>query len=91
MRIGVAVTGAGEDDLTFVVEAERLGADSVWVAEAWGHDNTGFSTDFHTVNEIHTWAGANTRIYLKTRDVQDELFMPAGFIPASELASLPRP
>jgi F420-dependent oxidoreductase-like protein len=22
----------------FVVEAERLGADSVWVAEAWGHD-----------------------------------------------------
>src|SRR3954465_11546036 len=38
MRIAVAVSGVGEDDLTFAVEAERLGADSVWVAEAWGYD-----------------------------------------------------
>jgi F420-dependent oxidoreductase-like protein len=38
MRIGVAVSGVGADDLTVVTEAERLGADSVWVAEAWGHD-----------------------------------------------------
>jgi F420-dependent oxidoreductase-like protein len=38
MRIGVSVNGAGEDELTFVAEAERLGADSVWVAEAWGYD-----------------------------------------------------
>jgi F420-dependent oxidoreductase-like protein len=38
MRISVAVSGAGEDDLTFVTEAERLGVDSVWVAEAWGYD-----------------------------------------------------
>jgi F420-dependent oxidoreductase-like protein len=38
MRIGVSVSGAGEDELTFVAEAERLGADSVWVAEAWGYD-----------------------------------------------------
>ena len=36
MRIAVAVSGVSDDDLTFVVEAERLGADSVWVAEAWG-------------------------------------------------------
>src|SRR3954467_13631592 len=38
MRIGVSVSGAGDDELTFVEEAERLGADSVWVAEAWGYD-----------------------------------------------------
>src|SRR3954465_8956230 len=38
MRIAVAVSGVGEDDLTFAVEAERLGADSIWVAEAWGYD-----------------------------------------------------
>ena len=38
MRIAVAVNGLGDDDLAFVVEAERLGADSVWVAEAWGYD-----------------------------------------------------
>lgn len=37
MRIAVASTG-GVDDVDFVVGAERLGADSVWVAEAWGGD-----------------------------------------------------
>jgi F420-dependent oxidoreductase-like protein len=38
MRIGVALSGLTGEDLTFAVEAERLGADSVWVAEAWGYD-----------------------------------------------------
>jgi alkanesulfonate monooxygenase SsuD/methylene tetrahydromethanopterin reductase-like flavin-dependent oxidoreductase (luciferase family) len=38
MRIAVASSGVGEDDVAFVEEAERLGADSVWLAEAWGHD-----------------------------------------------------
>ena len=38
MRIAVAAGGVSDEDLGFVVEAERLGADSVWVAEAWGHD-----------------------------------------------------
>src|SRR3954468_12853609 len=38
MRIAVAVSGVGEEDLTFVEEAERLGADSVWLAEEWGYD-----------------------------------------------------
>src|SRR4051794_26836824 len=38
MRIAVAVSGVGEEDLTFVEETERLGADSVWLAEAWGYD-----------------------------------------------------
>lgn len=38
MRVGIAVSGVGDEDVQFVVEAERLGADTVWVAEAWGHD-----------------------------------------------------
>src|SRR3954447_11190193 len=38
MQIAVAVSGVGEEDLAFVEEAERLGADSVWLAEAWGYD-----------------------------------------------------
>jgi F420-dependent oxidoreductase-like protein len=38
VRIGVAVSAVDEDAVSFAVEAERLGADSVWVAEAWGHD-----------------------------------------------------
>src|SRR5690242_6340998 len=38
VRIGVAVSGVSDEDLTFVAEAERLGADSVWLAETWGHD-----------------------------------------------------
>jgi len=27
-----------ENQMTYVVEAERLGAESAWSAEAWGHD-----------------------------------------------------
>lgn len=38
MRIAVAVSGVSDEDVTFVREAERLGADSVWLAEAWGYD-----------------------------------------------------
>src|SRR5437868_13197927 len=38
MRVAVTVSGATPDDVAFVVEAERLGAHSVWVAEAWGYD-----------------------------------------------------
>jgi F420-dependent oxidoreductase-like protein len=38
VRIAVALSGLSDEDLTFAVEAERLGADSVWVAEAWGYD-----------------------------------------------------
>ena len=36
MRVGIATIGYGDTD--FVVEAERLGADSVWIAETWGGD-----------------------------------------------------
>jgi F420-dependent oxidoreductase-like protein len=38
MRVAVTVDGVTPADVTFVREAERLGADSVWVAEAWGYD-----------------------------------------------------
>lgn len=38
MRIAVAVGGVSDDDVTFVREAERLGADSAWLAETWGYD-----------------------------------------------------
>src|SRR5205085_20309 len=45
-------------------------------AETWGHDSTGAPTAVHTVNEVHTWVGANTRIYLKSRDVLHSFFLP---------------
>jgi cytochrome c oxidase subunit 2 len=45
-------------------------------ADKWGRDNTGQSTDLHVVNEVHTWAGANTRIYLKSKDVLHSFFLP---------------
>jgi F420-dependent oxidoreductase-like protein len=38
MRVGIAANVAGPRDAAFVRDAERLGATSVWVAEAWGQD-----------------------------------------------------
>lgn len=38
MRVGVLLAGADRASLEFVREAERLGADSVWVPEAWMYD-----------------------------------------------------
>lgn len=38
MQVGVSTGVASSDDVEFVVGAERLGATSVWVAEAWGYD-----------------------------------------------------
>jgi F420-dependent oxidoreductase-like protein len=38
MRVGVGVATADPHDVAFVVDAEKLGADCVWVAEVWGHD-----------------------------------------------------
>jgi F420-dependent oxidoreductase-like protein len=34
----VELSGAGEDVVEFAVEAEKLGLDACWVAEAWGTD-----------------------------------------------------
>jgi F420-dependent oxidoreductase-like protein len=38
MQVGISATVASEHDAAFVRDAERLGATSVWVAEAWGQD-----------------------------------------------------
>jgi F420-dependent oxidoreductase-like protein len=38
MQVGISAMVAGPQDAAFVREAERLGATSVWVAEAWGQD-----------------------------------------------------
>lgn len=38
MRVAIGGVVSGPGDVDFVVEAERLGAHSVWVPEAWGQD-----------------------------------------------------
>ena len=45
MKVSIGIGGAAsgsrrdfEEDVRFVVEAEKLGVDTVWTAEAWGHD-----------------------------------------------------
>jgi F420-dependent oxidoreductase-like protein len=38
MQIGIAAQVASQQDADFVRDAERIGATSVWVAEAWGQD-----------------------------------------------------
>lgn len=45
MKVSIGIGGAAsgqsrnfQQDVDFVVEAEKLGVDSVWSAEAWGHD-----------------------------------------------------
>jgi F420-dependent oxidoreductase-like protein len=38
MQVGIGALVATADDASFVADAERLGASSVWVPEAWGQD-----------------------------------------------------
>ncbi len=38
MQVGIAARVASQQDADFVRDAERIGAISVWVAEAWGQD-----------------------------------------------------
>jgi F420-dependent oxidoreductase-like protein len=38
MQVGIAAHVSSSEDAAFVREAERIGATSVWVAEAWGQD-----------------------------------------------------
>ncbi len=38
MRVAIGSAGVGPEQVAYVVEAERLGVDSVWSAEMWGHD-----------------------------------------------------
>lgn len=45
-------------------------------AHNWGHNRRADIDDFHTVNEVHTWKGANVRLYLSSRDVLHSFFLP---------------
>jgi cytochrome c oxidase subunit 2 len=45
-------------------------------ADAWGRDTLRDISDLRVVNEVHTWMGANTRVYLKSRDVLHSFFLP---------------
>lgn len=56
---------------------EQWPADVKKKADAWGSDTLADYDDLHVVNEVHTWAGANTRIYLSTRDVLHSFFLPS--------------
>ena len=38
MKVAVTISGGSRQDLDFVLEAEQLGVDSVWIAETWGYD-----------------------------------------------------
>ena len=38
MQVGVSAIVSSADDVRFVQEVERVGAESVWVPEAWGYD-----------------------------------------------------
>ena len=38
MRVAIGTVVTSADDVEFVLDAERLGADSVWVPEVWGAD-----------------------------------------------------
>ena len=62
---------------------EKLAAPSEegeWKAKAsadkWGNDHLADFGDLHVKSELHTWKGANTRIYLKTRDVLHSFYLP---------------
>lgn len=45
-------------------------------ADAWGANPLADLSDLNTVNEIHTYRGGVTRIYLTTRDVLHSFFLP---------------
>jgi len=62
--------------MTAAEGSEQWSPEASKKAEDWGHDTTGYSTDLHVKNEVHTWKDANTRIYLKSGDVLHSFFLP---------------
>jgi F420-dependent oxidoreductase-like protein len=61
LRVAVAGSADGAAEVEFVREAERLGADSAWVPELWGHD---------ALTQIGYLAARTSRIALGTSIVQ---------------------
>ncbi|HEU0103431.1 MAG TPA: LLM class F420-dependent oxidoreductase [Mycobacteriales bacterium] len=57
MKLGLYPTGQGPADVAAVREAERLGFDSIWIAEAYGLD---------ALTPMAWWAGQTTTIGLGT-------------------------
>ena len=71
MRVGIGLGRDTEDWATasrYVVEAEKLGADCVWAAEAWGHDG---------VSPLAYLAAKTSRIRLGTGILQAGTRTPA--------------
>ena len=68
MKVSIGVGGAAsgrrrdfEEQVDFVVEAERLGVDAVWTAEAWGQD---------AISPLAFFAAKTHRIRLGTGNMQ---------------------
>jgi F420-dependent oxidoreductase-like protein len=61
LRVGISATPYTETGLALVVEAERLGVDSVWAPEAWGYD---------ALTPLAFLAARTTRVRLATGIVQ---------------------
>jgi alkanesulfonate monooxygenase SsuD/methylene tetrahydromethanopterin reductase-like flavin-dependent oxidoreductase (luciferase family) len=71
MRVAISLRPANEDweeASAYVVEAERLGVDAVWSAEAWGHD---------AATPLAFMAARTTRIRLGTGIMQAGTRTPA--------------
>src|SRR6266478_6044415 len=71
MRVAIGLRLASEDwtaASTYVVEAERMGVDGVWSAEAWGHD---------AVSPLAFLAARTSRIRLGTAIMQAGTRTPA--------------
>jgi F420-dependent oxidoreductase-like protein len=61
LLVGIGASASSPEGVAFVREAERLGVDSVWVAEAWGYD---------ALTPLGFLAGQTDRIRLCTGIVQ---------------------
>src|ERR1700760_2077682 len=61
LRVAISGSAEGAAEVEFVREAERLGADSAWVPELWGHD---------ALTQLGFLAARTSRIALGTSIVQ---------------------
>src|SRR5580658_6363628 len=75
MKVSIGIGGAAsgrkrdfDEQVDYVVEAEKLGVDSVWSAEAWGHD---------AISPLAYLAARTSRIRLGTGIMQISARVPA--------------